>query len=138
MNKVVNNWKCAEHLTKFKISHIEPLEVEVDKAFKIITDLNYKWSSDEQRVFANKKFNKMNETLRDFKNLFDNVNELILQHEDLVNQMVKWYDLWRNNIALDGKQPRELMSLQAKILNDIFTEIYTCIEPLGLEIKKPE
>jgi hypothetical protein len=135
--KMVNNYEMAHILDLFKRDVLDPLDIEEDKAFKIISDLNYKWASDEQRKLANAKFDKMSARNAFYKKMYKSGMDLTLEHERLVNALCRWYGKWREDISNEGVQESEMMSAQADFLNEIFSEMYKAIEPLNLDIKKP-
>jgi hypothetical protein len=135
--KMVNNYEMAHILDLFKRDVLDPLDIEEDKAFKIISDLNYKWASDEQRKLANAKFDKMSARNAFYKKMYKAGMDLTLEHERLVNALCRWYGKWREDISNEGVQESEMMSAQADFLNEIFSEMYKAIEPLNLDIKKP-
>ena len=135
--KMVNNYEFAKILDSFKRDVLDPLEIEEGKAFKIISDLNYKWASDEQRKLANAKFDKMAARNAFYKKMYKAGMDLALQHEKLVNSLCRWYDVWYNDISNNGKQEAEMMEMQADMLQNIFVEIYKALQPLGLDLKIP-
>jgi hypothetical protein len=137
MNEIVNNYEFAKELDRFKREELDPLDAEVDKAFKIISDLNYKWKDDEQRKVGNAKFDKMSARNAFLQKFYQEGMKLTLQHESLVNNLCKWYEVWRNDVSNDGKQEAEMMEAQAEILHKVFEEIYEALKPLKLDIKSP-
>lgn len=134
---MVNNYEFAKILDRFKREVLDPLDTEEDKAFKIISDLNYKWASDDQRKLANAKFDKLSARNAFYKKMYKAGMDLTLEHERLVNALCRWYGKWREDISNEGVQESEMMSAQADFLNEIFSEMYKAIEPLNLDIKKP-
>jgi hypothetical protein len=135
---MVNNYEFAKILDSFKRDVLDPLEIEEGKAFKIISDLNYKWASDEQRKLANAKFDKMAARNAFYKKMYKAGMDLTLQHEKLVNSLCRWYDVWYNDISNNGKQEAEMMEMQADMLQGIFVEIYQALQPLELvDLKQP-
>lgn len=135
--KMVNNYEFAKILDRFKREVLDPLDTEEDKAFKIISDLNYKWASDDQRKLANAKFDKLSARNAFYKKMYKAGMDLTLEHESLVNNLCKWYDKWYSDISNNGKQETEMMEMQADMLNEIFSEIYKALQPLGLDLKQP-
>lgn len=135
--KMVDNYNFAKILDQFKRDVLDPLDTEEDKAFKIISDLNYKWASDDQRKLANAKFDKLSARNAFYKKMYKAGMDLTLEHERLVNALCRWYGKWREDISNEGVQESEMMSAQADFLNEIFSEMYKAIEPLNLDIKKP-
>jgi DNA polymerase III delta prime subunit len=136
--KMVNNYEMAHVLDLFKRDILDPLEIEEDKAFKIISDLNYKWASDEQRKLANAKFDKMAARNAFYKKMYKAGMDLALEHERLTNSLCKWYSEWHENISNNGKQETEMMEMQADMLQNIFVEIYKVLLPLELvDLKQP-
>ena len=135
---MVNNYEMAHVLDLFKRDILDPLEIEEDKAFKIISDLNYKWASDEQRKLANAKFDKMAARNAFYKKMYKAGMDLALEHERLTNSLCKWYSEWHENISNNGKQETEMMEMQADMLQNIFVEIYKVLLPLELvDLKQP-
>jgi len=137
MENKVNNYEFARMLDRYKREELDPLDTEVDKAYKIISDLDYKWKDDEQRRFANIKFDKMSARNAFLQKFYKEGMNITLQHESLVNNLCKWYEVWRNDVSNEGRQETEMMTMQADILHGIFTEIWEVLKPLELDIKPP-
>jgi len=135
--KMVNDYSFAKILDQFKRDVLDPLEIEEDKAFKIVTDVHYKWASDEQKKLGEAKFEKIKLRNAFYKKMHRAGMDLTLEHERLTNSLCKWYSEWYDNISNNGKQEAEMMEMQADFLNEIFSEMYKAIEPLNLDIKKP-
>lgn len=137
MNEIVNNYEFAKRLDLFKRDELDPLEAEVNKAEKIISDLHYKWKDEDQRKIGQIKFDKMLSRFAFLQKFYEEGMKLTLQHESLVNNLCKWYEVWRNDVSNDGKQEAEMMEMQAEILHKVFEEIYEALKPLKLDIKSP-
>jgi len=135
---VVNNWAFAQVLDQFKKAEIDFLEDKVDEAFKIISDLNYKWKDDNQMKAGHIKHDQMAQRLYFLKKVYNEGMTLVKQHESLVSLLSKWYMIWYENVSDEGKQGAEMMESQADILNEIFVEIYKVLQPLNLDIKQPK
>jgi translation initiation factor 2 alpha subunit (eIF-2alpha) len=135
--KMVNNYEFAKILDRFKREVLDPLDIEESNAFAIISNLNYKWASDDQRKLANAKFDKLSARNAFYKKMYKAGMDLTLEHERLTNSLCKWYGQWYDNISNNGRQESEMMEMQADMLNELFTEVYKAIEPLELDIKPP-
>ena len=133
----VNNWAFAKQLDWFKVNEIDRLQNQIDEAKKILDDTTYKWRDAEQRKSADIRFSQMTKRLEGLTKFHQEGMTLVKQHESLVNQLSKWYDIWYKNISNDGKQETEIMSTQADMLQQIFEEIYKELLPLKLDIKPP-
>lgn len=134
---MVDNYNFAKILDQFKRDVLDPLDTEEDKAFKIISDLNYKWASDDQRKLANAKFDKLSARNAFYKKMYKAGMDLTLEHERLTNSLCKWYEVWYNDVSNNGRQETEMMEMQADRLQGIFVEIYKALQPLGLDLKQP-
>jgi hypothetical protein len=137
MSEIVNNYAFAKLLDEFKVKELDYLEQEVDKAEKIISDVNHQWKDEAQRKVGIAKFDKMVSRYAFLQKFYKEGLEFATQHEDLVNKLCKWYETWRNDISNNGKQEAEMMEMQADMLHNIFEEMYEALKPLGLEIKPP-
>ena len=133
----VNNWAFAKQLDWYKANEIDRLQNQIDEAKKILDDTTYKWRDAEQRKSADIRFSQMTKRLEGLTKFHQEGMTLVKQHESLVNQLSKWYDIWYKNISNDGKQETEIMSTQADMLQQIFEEIYKELLPLKLDIKPP-
>ena len=133
----VNNWAFAKQLDWYKANEIDRLQNQIDEAKKILDDTTYKWRDAEQRKSADIRFAQMTKRLEGLTKFHQEGMTLVKQHETLVNQLSKWYDIWYKNISNDGKQETEIMSTQADMLQQIFEEIYKELLPLKLDIKPP-
>jgi hypothetical protein len=137
MEKLVNDWEFAKTLDKFLEVEVNPLGSEVNKAFGIVNDLNYKWRDEAQKEIGIAKYKQMDGKLRFLRSVYIEGKNLCVQHETLVNNLAKWYDKWYNDISNNGKQEAEIMEAQADMLNGIFSEIFEVLQPLNLDIKPP-
>lgn len=135
--KMVDNYNFAKILDQFKRDVLDPLDIEEDKAFKIVSDIHFRWTGDEQKKLAEAKFEKIKARNAFYKKMYKAGMDLTLEHERLVNALCRWYGKWREDISNEGVQESEMMSAQADFLNEIFSEMYRAIEPLNLDIKKP-
>ena len=135
--KMVNNYEMAHALDIFKRDVLDPLDIEEDKAFKIITDIHYRWAGEEQKKLAEAKFEKIKARNAFYKKMYKAGMDLTLEHERLTNSLCKWYGQWYDNISNNGKQETEMMEMQADMLQGIFVEIYKALQPLGLDLKIP-
>ena len=134
----INNWKFANLLEQFKAREIDTFAFELKKAEEIINDKNYQWKDETQKKIGQAKFSRMNDRLAFLNHVFENGKDLCIQHENLVNKLVKWYEKWRKDISNDGIQECEMMQSQADMLGDIFSEIYRELMPLKLDLKEPK
>jgi hypothetical protein len=62
--------------------------------------------------------------------MYNAMRKVISQHEKLTSRLCDIYNKWYTKIAYNGKQPAEMMKIQAAMLQEIFTEIYGFIEPI--------
>jgi hypothetical protein len=136
-NKYVNNWKAASELEVYKQKYLDPLNKRVVDARAILDDLNQKWKGD-QKDRAKKKYQMLDTQNIDLHRLYNSVMELIQQHENQTDLLVKAYIDWYKNISNDGMQPKEMMGIQATMMQDIFYKIYQAVENLKLDINPPK
>ena len=134
----INDWKFANILEQFKSREIDKLVSEVKKAEDIMNDPNYQWKDEKQKQIGQVKFSMMSDRLAFLNHVFENGKDLCIQHESLVNKLVKWYEKWRENISNEGIQECEMMQSQADMLGDIFSEIYRELMPLKIDLKEPK
>lgn len=137
MEKKVNNYAFANQLDAFKVKVIDPQSKKVDGAFKIMSDLHYPWKDEEQKQLAQARLDSYKAWLDFYKLHYNEGLKLTTQHEQLVDQISKWYDNWYNNISNKGRQEPEMMEMQADMLQEIFIEMYKILQPLNLDIKQP-
>ena len=133
----VNNWRLAKMLDDFDSRVIKPQIKRVDDAQAIMDNVDYPWKDEEQKKLAEEKLKSFKAWLQFYLEFYKEALILINQHENLVNNLSKWYDSWYENISNEGKQETDLMNSQAEILHGIFEEIYNELKPLNLEIKSP-
>jgi len=136
-NKYVNNWKAASELEVYKQKYLDPFNKRVVDARAILDDLNQKWKGD-QKDRAKKKYQMLDTQNIDLHRLYNSVMELIQQHENQTDLLVKAYIDWYKNISNDGMQPKEMMGIQATMMQDIFYKIYQAVENLKLDINPPK
>ncbi len=134
----VNNYAFANKLEQWKQKVLDPQETKVKEAKVIMEDKSYPWRDDEQRKVANAKLIIMSQWLQFYQDFYFEALKLVEQHETLVNNLSKWYDIWYANISNDGKQEAEMMNAQADMLAAIFGDIYKELLPLKLDIKPPK
>ena len=133
----VNNYAFANKLQSFKEKILDPQKEKVAKAEKIMHDPNYVWETEEKKKAGQAQYDNYKAWLAYYQSFYDEGSKLCLQHEHLVNLLSKWYDRWHSEVSNDGRQETEIMSMQADALNEIFSEIYQELKPLGLDIKAP-
>lgn len=133
----VNNYSFANKLELFKKKILDPQIERVAKAEKIMHDPDYKWESEDKKKAGQTTYDNYKAWLVFYQTHYDEGVKLCTQHENLVNHVSKWYDKWRDDISNEGRQEVELMQCQADWINEIFTEIYNELKPLGLDGVKP-
>ncbi len=131
--KVVNNWKAAEELERFKQRYLDPAKAKVDEARKILEDPLYKWRKDEKDR-AKQKFAILDTKNIDYHRIYAATMELIAQHERQTDLLTEIYSLWFHNVSNKGKQPSEMMNMQADLLQSYFQRIFEAVEPLKLQL----
>ena len=134
----VNDWAFARQMESFKLKILDPQTKKVNEAQAIMDNRQYPWAGKEQYEAAEAKLKSYKQLLAFHLELYKKAMTLINQHENLVNNLSKWYDCWYDNISNDGKQETELMSSQADMLGEIFLAIYQELKPLNLNIKPPK
>jgi hypothetical protein len=133
MNDKVNNYKAAKELDLFKAKYMDPLNARVKKAEQFLQDQSYQWKPG-QKEKAKDEFMRIDTRNIDFTRLYNDVKELVTQHEALTDLMASMYSKWLKNISSKGKQPKELMSMQAEILEEMFSDLKKALEPLNLDL----
>jgi hypothetical protein len=134
----VNNFAFANKLQSFKEKVLDPQIKRVAEAEKIMHDPNYKWGSEDAKKAGQAKYDGYKAWLTFYQTHYDEGVKLCTQHENIVNHLTKWYESWRNDISNEGRQETEIMSMQADMLNEIFSEMYSDLKPLNLDIKSPQ
>jgi len=135
---VFNNYRFSRLLDEFNKKVILQHEKLVEKAEKIMADENYKWDSLQQKERASARLKDLQELKEFYRNFYDEGLKLCVQHENLTNLVVKWYSKWREDISYNGMQEKEMMTLQADMLHDIFSEMYKEIKVLNVDVKEPK
>ena len=133
----VNNWHFAKVLSDYKAKVLDPQTKRVDDAQKIMDDQSYPWESEQNKIAGEAKLQNYKQWLAYYLEFYKQGLTLINEHENLVNLLSKWYDVWYRDISNEGRQEAELMPSQADRLNEIFCEIYKELQPLKLEGLKP-
>ena len=133
-----NDWLFAGQLEIFKQRILDPLKSKTEEALKILQDDKRRWDSPAQKEKANTRYKEMSSRLDLYNVLYGEGMRIIHQHEDLVDTLANLYASWYNIVSTKGRQPSEMMSMQADELQRIFMEIYKILEPLKLPIQKPE
>lgn len=134
----VNDYEFAKKLGSYKIRVVDAQASRVEDAKKIMDDPNYNWPSAEAKETAQKKYDSFKASLAFYQDVYDSGLKLTVQHENLVNLLAKWYNRWREDVSNEGVQEKELMSMQADLLSEIFCEMYKELKDLNLEIKAPK
>jgi hypothetical protein len=135
----VNNYAFAKKIDNFKEKVLDPQIVRVAKAEQVMHDDKHVWASDDQKKAAQAQYDSYKAWLAFYQSHYDEGLKLCTQHEQLVNNLSKWYDCWYENISNNGKQETEMMNAQADMLQEIFVAIYTELKPLGLkDMKMPK
>ncbi len=132
--KVVNNWEAAEELEKFKQTYIDPLREKVDEALGILGDDSRKWKKGEKDR-AKAKFKRIEADYINYTIFYHAVLKLIEQHEAQTDLLTEVYSHWFHNVSNKGEQPAEMMSMQAKLLQEYFQRIFEAVEPLKLSLE---
>jgi len=135
--QIVNNYEFARVLDRYKSDEVDYQAKKIEEAFRILSDVNYKWADAKQKAAAEAKFAAMQKRFEFLKTVHEAGSKLIKQHEALVDAVTKWYALWYENIANEGKQESEMMEMQASFLQQIFEQMFIVIEPLNLNYKPP-
>lgn len=136
--RLVNNYEAAMEIDSFKAMYLDPLKAQVQKAYAILQDEKCEWQNDAQKEKAKEKYNYLDSQLINYTRLYNTMYKLIKEHEGLVTVISDLYAAWHNNVSFRGKQQREMMEEQARILQGIFVTIYDMLKPLGLDIPQPK
>lgn len=133
----VNDWKFANQLEVFNKKVIDPQRKRVDDAQVIMDNKDYPWKDAQEKTLGEAKLKNFKQWLQFYLEFYGQGLILVKQHENLTNQLAKWYARWYRDISNEGRQETELMPSQGDILNEIFCEIYKELLPLKLEINPP-
>lgn len=133
----VNNWEFSNHLQNFQTKILEPQRKKIVDAEVIMHNPAHPWKDEAQKQAAGKQLEVYKAWLLVYQTHYDAGMRLVQQHEAMVNQLSKWYNVWRENISNEGRQEVEMMGSQADMLQQVFEEMYKELLPLKLEIKAP-
>lgn len=133
----VNNYEFAKQLDQFSLKILEPQRKKIVDAEVIMHNPSHPWKDEAQKQAAGKQLEVYKAWLLVYQTHYDAGMRLVQQHEQMVNNLSKWYNVWRENISNEGRQETEIMGSQAEMLNEIFCEMYKELLPLKLEIKAP-
>lgn len=136
--RLLNNYEASREMDSFKAMYLDPLSAQVKKAYTILQDDKYEWKNAKQKEQAKEKYNYLDSQLINFTRMHNTVYKLIHEHEGLATAMGDLYMAWHNNVAYKGKQQREMMEEQARILQGIFVTLYDLLKPLNLNIPEPQ
>ncbi len=134
----LNNWAFAKQMDSFKKNVLDQQTKRVDEAQAIMNDPKHQWRDEEQKKIAEEKLKNYQAWLKFYLEFYKEGMTLINQHENLVNNLSKHYDRWYNDVSNNGRQEKEMISEQSDILQEIFSEIWKELEPLGLNIPAPK
>ena len=126
MTQLVNNWTAALELQRFKSMYVDTL-VKKYEAHRDSLELIRKKGGNcahEKRMV-----DRLEGQMINFSRLHSSMLNLISQHEELVDKLFELHHKWKEDISVNGTQPKEIMGLQAKMLEVIFKEIYDMIKP---------
>lgn len=137
MEELANNYAFARLLDEFEEKEVKFLSKRLDEAFVILSDPNYKWKDDAQKLTAQKKYEGMETRHKFLREFHTEGMKLVRQHEGMTDRLSGLYQMWYKNISFNGKQEKEMMSEQADMLRDIFEQIFQILEPLKLNFKPP-
>jgi vacuolar-type H+-ATPase subunit H len=137
MDELVNNYEFAKILDEFEQKEVLFLSHKVDEAFVIMNDPNYKWKDEEQKLAAQARYDAMEHRYKFLREVHTKGMKLVKQHEGIIDRLSGLYQMWYNQISNNGKQEAEMMLEEAKILGEIFEQIYLILEPLKLNFKPP-
>jgi hypothetical protein len=134
----VNNYRFSEILKTFENKMVIPQRAKVANASKIMNDPNHKWNDEAQKKAGEEQFKAYKAWLDFYETFYAEGLALCVQHENLTNKMCKHYEKWLNDISNDGVQETEIMSSQADMLQEIFSDMYSELKTLNLDIKPPK
>jgi hypothetical protein len=137
MQSNCNDFFFSKVLEKFKTSIIMPHKAKIDSAQAIMNNPDYKWRDEAQKKSGQAQLDNYFVWQKFYEQHYEEGKKLCLQHENLVNLLCKWYDVWYEQISNEGNQEKEMMGAQADLLNEIFCDIYKEIKELGLSDIKP-
>lgn len=122
-----NNYRAANELEKFHQKYIKPLQKRIVEADKIFKDDKFAWKPG-QKEKSLEAYEILQAEFMDYSQLYDEVYRLIAHHENLTTMLTELYMRWYNNVSNKGSQPKEMMSVQAKMLEEIFEKIRESFE----------
>ena len=120
--EAINNYELATRLDAFEKVYLEPLLERLSKAQIVLTGKDTTLTKKE-RERADLAFKELEAKATDFKLFLADVRKLVLQHESLVTRLSGMYSTWFSKVSYKGQQPKEMMSMQAELLQQIFTEL---------------
>ena len=126
MSKLINNWEAAEDLQRFKAMYVDPLIRKHEKHLKHLEELRAKGGDCRHQEDM---VQRLEGQMINFSHLHSSMLKLIGQHEELVDRLSEMYAKWYNDISTKGQQPREMMAIQAEMLQQIFTDLNNILNP---------
>jgi hypothetical protein len=126
MSKLVNNWEAAGELQQFKGMYIDPLVKKYENLRDSLEILKKKGGDcDHQKRMVDRLEGQM----INFHRLHSSMLNLIGQHEELVDKLSEMYAKWYHDISMEGVQPHEMMGIQAEMLEQIFKDLNSILNP---------
>ena len=130
---LVNNYATAKELDRFKKLYVDPAVKLLETGQKNLNDPRYRWVRGEKEA-AKKRIAEMEGKVINFTMLHTSVMKLIAQHEELVDLLSELYMKWFVKISDKGNQPKELMNIEAEMIQDIFEQLHDVLMPLELDL----
>jgi hypothetical protein len=130
MEKLINNYELAKRLDAFEMIYLTPLQERLFKAQNVLWGSDTKMTPTERKR-AEKAFQDMDAKCGDFKMFIEDVRKLVGQHESLVTKLSGMHTVWESKILYKGQQPKEMMTSQANMLFEIFSDLGKILEPIN-------
>src|SRR5512138_2529602 len=112
----VNNWEFSKHLQNFNTKILEPQKKRVVDAEVIMHNPAHPWKDEAQKQAGAKQLEVYKAWLLVYSTHYEAGKQLVQQHENMVNLLAKWYNVWRENVSNEGRMETEIMGSQADML----------------------
>ena len=146
MQKIADNWHCANALEHFKQKVIDPHRENIKKGEeyinggyekickeknKVVDTISEKFISDHLTK-AKKRLKEQQLLLTGYETIYVACYTLIQRHEGTINELSSIYVELKENLLWKGEMPSQLMGEQVKIMNNCFESIEKILEPCKL------
>ena len=140
---IADNYECATALDRYDKLFLDPLQVRMDNAHKMLFEGGYRKECEKKKIKPDPEVEKKMQQfydengprLHEMKNFYNAVRVLINRHEGVINELARVYVGIRDKVMWKGEIPAQLMREQQAFLKEYFESIQKILEPCGLDQK---